>query len=215
MKAISKIQYITNGQSEIEILEEVQTSIDAGLDWVQLRVKNEDLNFLEIAKKVQNICAGKVTLIINDRVDIASELNCDGVHLGKEDMSISDARKILGNKIIGGTANTIVDCKNLEVNGADYIGLGPYRETRTKKKLSPILGLNGYLEILPKEEAYGWSLLSINTPIVAIGGIELEDVRELEKKTKIFGIAVSGMINKSNNKKELLSKLKDILKWEN
>ena len=73
----------------------------------------------------------------------------DGVHLGKNDMSPSDARKILGNGyIIGGTANTLDDIERLIKEGVDYIGLGPFRYTETKKNLSPILGIDGYKKIL-------------------------------------------------------------------
>jgi thiamine-phosphate pyrophosphorylase len=213
MKNISKIQYITQSKTEASILAEVKEVLEAGIDWVQLRVKDESLDYLSIAKKVQVLTKEfKATFIINDRVDIAKEINADGVHVGLEDMPITEAREVLGkDKIIGGTANTFADAKNIELFDGDYIGLGPFRETKTKKKLSPVLGLKSYAEIVPKKEPYGWQFLVFNIPILAIGGIEVEDVKQLQEKTGVHGVALSGLIYKSNNKKELIEELKNIL----
>ena len=84
-------------------------------------------------------------LIINDRVEVAVAVDADGVHVGKEDMPVREARRMMGEgKIVGGTANTVEDIREHYRGGADYIGLGPYRYTTTKKKLSPVLGLEGY-----------------------------------------------------------------------
>ena len=145
MKKISKIQYITNGKSADEIFNEVHEVIDAGVDWVQLRIKNQELDFLNIGEEVKAICKGRATLIINDQVSVAKDLDVEGVHLGLTDMPIDLARNVLGsNKIIGATANTILQCKKHYDMGANYIGLGPYKYTKTKEKLSPILGIEGY-----------------------------------------------------------------------
>lgn len=213
MEVISKIQYITQSKTEEAILKEVQEVLESGIDWVQLRIKDETLDYLSIAKKVKVITDSfKAILIINDKVKIAKEVDAHGVHVGLEDMPIQDVREILGDdKIIGGTANTFADAKNVELYGADYIGLGPYKHTATKKLLSPVLGLKTYEEIIPKTEPYGWKILMFNIPIVAIGGIEVGDVKLLEEKTGVHGVALSGLIFNSENKKELIAELNQIL----
>lgn len=212
---IAKIQYITQAQDKEKILKEVTEVVAAGIEWVQLRIKNPELDFLDIAIAVKQICAHH-TLIINDRVDIAKEIDADGVHIGKEDMSPVRAREILGDdKIIGGTANTIEDCLNLELKGVDYIGLGPFKLTNTKEKLSPVLGLKGYQEIVPKEIDYGWQIMSVSKPVIAIGGLDEIDTKELVRHTGIYGVAISGAIYRSQNKKELIKTLKEIFATEN
>jgi len=109
-------------------------------------------------------------------------------------MPIDEARRLLGkDKIIGGTANTFEDVKRIYSAGADYIGCGPFRFTTTKKKLSPILGLDGYRRIIEQMDAYG-----INIPVIAIGGILLQDVSDI-MQTGVSGVAVSGAILNANN----------------
>jgi thiamine-phosphate pyrophosphorylase len=127
-------------------------------------------------------------------------------------MPIQNVREVIGSdKIIGGTANTLADCKNVELFGGDYIGLGPFRKTSTKKKLSPILGIEGFKSIIPKDETYGWDMLNFNIPIVAIGGLKVDDINLLKQHTGIYGVALSGLIYKSTNKKVLVDELKKIL----
>ncbi|MGL4805757.1 MAG: thiamine phosphate synthase [Bacteroidales bacterium] len=126
------------------------------------------------------------TFIINDDPELANEVCADGVHLGKNDMPVAEARRLMGNNtIIGGTANTFEDIERLVSEGVNYIGLGPYRFTKTKDKLSPVLGIEGYRTILAKCKEAG-----INTPIIAIGGITLEDIPEL-MKAGAHGVAMS------------------------
>jgi thiamine-phosphate pyrophosphorylase len=138
-------------------------------------------------------------LIINDNVTIAKEIGADGVHLGKNDMHPTEAREILGGEaIIGGTANTIEDVVQLSGSGVNYIGLGPYRFTTTKDKLSPILGLEGYMKIMREVQ-----MMSIDIPIIAIGGIVPGDVAAL-METGIYGVAVSSAINQSIDKHSVI-----------
>jgi thiamine-phosphate pyrophosphorylase len=108
-------------------------------------------------------------------VELVRELRADGVHLGKNDMPIAAARQLLGpGFIIGGTANTFADVKAISEAGGDYVGCGPFRFTTTKEKLSPILGLDGYRHIVSRMLAEG-----ICIPIVAIGGIEADDIQPI------------------------------------
>jgi thiamine-phosphate pyrophosphorylase len=210
-KMISNLHYITQdieGMSHTELITKV---CSAGIDWVQLRVKNKTYNeWLDIATKSQLICKQHhATFIINDNVTIAKEVKADGVHLGKTDMNPREARQLLGSDaIIGGTANTFEDIEQLANAGVDYIGLGPFRFTATKENLSPILGLEGYIRITELCKKNG-----INIPIIAIGGITIEDVKLL-MNTGVYGIAVSSAINKSTTISETLKQFQDKLKSE-
>ena len=119
------------------------------------------------------------------------------MHLGKHDMPVAEARRLLGNGfIIGGTANTFDDVKMHYEAGADYIGCGPFRFTTTKKNLSPILGLEGYRRIVSQMKEAG-----INLPIVAIGGITREDIPAI-LQTGVTGVALSGTILRADNPTE-------------
>ncbi|HIP36269.1 MAG TPA: thiamine phosphate synthase [Crocinitomix sp.] len=210
---ISKIQYITQSKTEYSILEEVEQVLQAGIDWIQLRVKNENIDFLSVARKVKTLTKKyNATLIINDNIEIVQKVNAQGVHLGLTDTPIIEARTILGqHKIIGGTANTLADAKNVELFGANYIGLGPFRDTKTKQNLSPILGLKGYQNIIPKIKPYGWNILSFNIPIIAIGGLRIEDINQLVNQTGIYGVALSSLIYNASNKSEIVTILKQML----
>lgn len=204
----SKLQYISQGSTAKEQLENIQSTLDAGCEWIQLRFKNADeKEFSSVAKQVKNICEKyNATFIINDNVELAKNIDADGVHLGLQDMSMLRARAILGdNKIVGGTANTFNDVLTRTHERFDYIGLGPFRFTSTKINLSPVLGLDGYKNIINE-------LLKnkISIPIYAIGGILIDDVASLIN-TGVYGVAVSGTITNHSNKKELLQKFNSLL----
>ncbi|WP_428742951.1 thiamine phosphate synthase [Tenacibaculum sp.] len=190
---ISKLHYITQGKTPEEHLENVQRACASGAEWVQLRLKNLDpKTILETAQKAREITSHFQTrLIVNDYYKVAKEINADGVHLGKTDTCPLKAKAYLGDLyIVGGTANTLEDCKKLLEKGVDYIGLGPFQFTETKKNLSPVLGVVGYQVLLEE--------LKTTTPIIAIGGITIEDVSEIIS-TGVYGIAVSGAITQNFN----------------
>jgi thiamine-phosphate pyrophosphorylase len=131
---------------------------------------------------------------VNDNITIAQLAGADGVHLGKEDMQPDEAREILdGNFIIGGTANTMDDVRRLNNMKVDYIGLGPFRFTTTKTNLSPVLGVNGYAEIM--QQCAGEN---ISIPIIAIGGIQWNDI-EVLMQAGVDGLAVSSAIAGAEN----------------
>lgn len=204
-KHIASIQFITHPSETMDWEKQVMLAAENGPSWIQLRAKNlSPKEFLPIARKLAFICKKHhIQLIINDHVDIALAVDADGVHLGKEDMSPMEARQILGdNKIIGGTANTLEDIIKLYHAGVDYIGLGPFRFTYTKQKLSPILGLEGYTTIFQLMQEMG-----IDIPVVAVGGIQLSDLEPL-KKTGINGIAVSSLILQSQNPTSTINEIK-------
>jgi thiamine-phosphate pyrophosphorylase len=182
---ISKLHYITTSP------EAAARACQGGVRWVQLRVKNVPYStWKQLALDTQQVCRQYgATLLINDNPQLALEIKADGVHLGKQDMSPLAARTLLGPEfIIGGTANTFADIEQLVAAGVDYIGLGPFRFTTTKEKLSPILGLAGYADIFEQYRAVGFT-----TPVIGIGGVELADVAAL-RATGLHGVAVSGAI---------------------
>nr|WP_199001817.1 thiamine phosphate synthase [Flavobacterium sp. ASV13] len=203
-----KLQYISQGKTIEEQLYNIHQALDAGCDWIQLRFKDQTAkDTFALAEAVKFLCEEYLAnFIVNDNLYLAQQIAADGVHLGLSDMKIDEARSILGStKIIGGTANTFEDIKNHVKNGCDYIGLGPFRFTNTKEKLSPILGLSGYFEILRQMKKN-----KIQIPVYAIGGIELNDINPL-METGIHGIAVSGMITNSDKKKKLIQQLNEKL----
>lgn len=185
------LQFITHFTETIDYIESVKIALQGGCHWIQLRMKNASIDEIRpIALKAQALCKEHgATFIIDDHVELVKEINADGVHLGKTDMPIDEARRILGHDyIIGGTANTFEDVLAHYRNGANYIGCGPFRFTTTKEKLSPVLGLEGYRNIIEQMRNNG-----INIPIVAIGGINAEDIPAIIG-TGITGIALSGTV---------------------
>ena len=185
------LQFITHFNDRFSYLDSARMALEGGCRWVQLRMKDASYEETrEMALQVQAMCKQyKATFIIDDKVELVKEIHADGVHLGKNDMPIAQARQILGNDfIIGGTANTIDDVKMHYEAGANYIGCGPFRFTTTKKNLSPILGLEGYRLIVEQMKAEGMDI-----PMVAIGGITCDDIPAI-MQTGVTGIALSGTI---------------------
>lgn len=206
------IQFITHYTDSISYLDSVRIALNGGCKWVQLRMKNASVDEIRpVALEAQSLCkAAGATFIIDDHVALVKEIGADGVHLGKNDMPIDEARKILGdNFIIGGTANTFEDVEMHWKNSANYIGCGPFRFTTTKEKLSPVLGLEGYCKIVQQMKEAG-----IDLPIVAIGGITAEDVPEI-MKTGVTGIALSGTVLRAEDPVNEMKRLLEIVKNSN
>ena len=160
-------------------VEQLERALEGGATAVQLRLKNvSDRSFLNMARKVRKISKEYDALfIVDDRVDIALALNADGVHLGREDIGVEDARSIAPNLIIGRTVRTVDDAKMAEKEGADYLGAGSAFPTSTKK--APIIGPEG-IERIKKAS---------HIPVVAIGGIKLNNLNEI-LSTGVDGVAV-------------------------
>ena len=200
----NKLQYISQGNTLEEQLDNITKALDNGCLWIQLRFKNgNSLELFTLAEAVKMLCEEyQATFIINDKVDLAIQIDADGVHLGLNDMRIKDARSLLGNhKIIGGTANTFNEVLQKKNEGCNYVGLGPFQFTKTKDNLSPILGIEGYNSIVEKIRNE-----NIKIPIYAIGGITLKNIESL-MKTGIHGVAVSGLITNNENKLQLINQL--------
>ncbi|MCF0052782.1 thiamine phosphate synthase [Dyadobacter sp. LJ53] len=205
---IEKLHFISNQTLEMSHLESINLALAAGCRWIQLRIKNEPEDaVLKIAHAAKALCDSYAAkLIINDFPDIAKAVDAYGLHLGLNDMPIPQARQIVGkNMTIGGTANTFEDILLRISEGADYIGLGPFRFTRTKQNLSPILGLEGYHDLMQK-----LSEQKINIPIIAIGGILPGNVPTL-MTTGIHGVAMSSALIQSQDRKETVQQLDKLL----
>ena len=203
MKNIDLSLYlVTDKSDDVEkFLNTIEESIKGGVSVVQIREKTADtLDFYNLALKVKKITTKyNVPLIINDRVDVALAIDADGVHVGQSDMPCDITRKLVGpNKIVGVSAATIDEAKKAEKDGADYIGTGAVFPTATKDD-APKITIKDLKEIVG----------SINIPVVAIGGITLDNACELTD-TEIEGFSVVSAIMSSENPKKSAEKLLNI-----
>ena len=197
---LPKLIYITQGTTPELHLINLKKAVTAGATFVQLRLKELPPSVvLETAQQAAQVCRqNNVLLAINDYPEIAKAVNAGAVHVGLDDQSVSAVRELLPNAIIGGTANTIADVRQRVNEGVDYIGLGPFRYTVTKKKLSPVLGTDGYQEILSIMQKEG-----LTVPVYAIGGIEATDIQPL-LAVGLYGVAISGAITHSAQPEHIL-----------
>ena len=187
-----QLQFITHPNDRFSYIDSARIALEGGCRWIQLRMKDTSEELLEeTALAVQRMCREHgATFIIDDNVLLTKRIGADGVHLGKRDMPIAEARKILGNDyIIGSTMNTFEDITNtLHSATPDYFGCGPFRYTTTKRNLAPTLGLEGYRAIIDQMRKH-----NIRIPIVAIGGIGKEDIPAI-MACGVNGIALSSSI---------------------
>lgn len=202
------LQFITHTSERYSIVEQVKMVLEGGCKWIQLRMKEAtDEEVKAVAEELIPLCKkADAILVIDDRVELVKEMEVTGVHLGKKDMPVAEARNLLeGGPIIGATANTAGDIFALKGIDVDYVGLGPFRHTTTKENLSPILGLEGYNKIMKEIREAG-----VQLPVVAIGGITLEDIDDV-MATGVNGVAISGAIINAENPveytKAILNKL--------
>jgi thiamine-phosphate pyrophosphorylase len=196
--------YISQQTDTASHTDNIRAACEAGCRWVQLRVKSPDAGLREqLAYEAKAVCDEyDARLSINDHPALAATVKAFGVHVGKLDMPVQEARSIAGpDSWLGGTANTLEDVLTHVSNGVDYIGMGPYRFTTTKEKLSPILGLVGYRQTISQLRK-----MDIRIPVLAIGGIQLEDIPGL-KAAGVSGIAVSGLITHAADKKGVVAEI--------
>lgn len=182
-----------NSEDEGKFLNTIEEAIKGGTTVVQLREKTADtLDFYNLALKVKEITTKyNIPLIINDRVDVALAIDADGVHVGQSDMPCDVTRRLIGeDKILGVSASTVDEAKKAQKDGADYIGTGAVFPTATKKDA----------EKVTKQELKE-IVDSIDIPVVAIGGITLENAHELTD-TGIKGFSVVSAIMSSENPKK-------------
>ncbi|MCI0448981.1 MAG: thiamine phosphate synthase [Chlorobi bacterium] len=205
MKKIGRLCVITDTsvQKKYSHYEITKMAIKGGADVIQLRDKSLPTGeLIETAIKIKKLCSKhKVLFIINDRVDIALISKADGVHLGKQDISIKDTRKLLGkNKIIGGTAHSLKEAIKREKEGADYIGFGHIYPTESKLKKAKPKGIN-YLKRVVKK---------VKIPVLAIGGINQVNIKDVIC-TGVHGAAVIGAVVKSTSPVKAVKKLRNAI----
>lgn len=202
------LQFITNPSPRFSITEEVRLVLEGGCKWIQLRMKDASYDEMRAtALEIIPLCKeNDAIMVIDDNVRLTDELRVHGVHLGKNDMPPRQAREELGpHAIIGVTANTAEDILAMRGIDVDYVGLGPFRFTTTKSALSPVIGLDGYRDIMSAIRNAGSEL-----PVVAIGGITLDDIVPL-METGINGVAMSGAIINAPDPKEYTAKVIELL----
>lgn len=191
------LQFITHVNNRFRTpADGAEAALHGGCKWIQLRMKGvPEADVIAEGRRLRKLCNEfGARLILDDHVALVGPVGADGVHLGKTDMPVAEARRILGSKaIIGATANTFDDIARAARAGADYIGLGPFRFTTTKERLSPTLGLESYRTIMSRMRDEG-----IGLPVVAIGGITPDDVGGI-MATGVSGIAISGAILNADN----------------
>lgn len=208
---LPRIQYITHPEEDFSNLTWLEKLAGGGISWVQLRIKEDDLGefhptlhykatFIEIADLLREKTTELgMILTINDHPDVARLTNADGIHLGMEDeMEDSETN---GFSIYGGTAHDLAEMKKHPIEKLNYFGVGPFRKTKTKKKIKSVLGAKGYSQLFSEMKDQ-----KISKPIFAIGGIEEKDIPDI-MKTGVYGIALSSLIHKSNFDSQLIQNI--------
>lgn len=200
------LQFITDGKTPEETLDQAKQFLSAGGKWIQVRMKDSETEEIEeVLKILHPLCRQhRATLIVDDHYELFR--HCDGVHLGQDDTPIGEVRKIIPpDRIIGLTVNNPVQIAESRACFPDYYGVGPFRFTVTKKQLAPVLGVEGYNRLAPH----------MQRPFVAIGGVRQEDIKSLIK-AGASGIAVSSLITKAENPpaviNDLLNEITETLK---
>lgn len=189
----------------VTLMEQVKQALDGGITFLQLREKElSEEEFIKEAKEMKELAAQyKIPFVINDNIKVALEVDADGVHIGQDDMSVEEARKLLGeDKIIGVSAHNVKEAMKAQEGGADYLGVGAVCATSTKKDAN----------VVSKEEIKKIKE-TVDIPIVAIGGIKKDNIDALTG-TGVDGVAVVSAIfaagDITKDTKELLNTVKEM-----
>ncbi|KIA94581.1 thiamine-phosphate pyrophosphorylase [Pedobacter kyungheensis] len=196
MKYIEKLQYITHDIPNLTHIEQVQLACEAGAKWIQYRcLSKDDAALLADINAIAEICDDwGTTLIVTDHIHLNGKADIQGFHIEDMNADFTAIRKQLGNDVtLGGSANTVENLIRLANQGADYAGFGPFATTETKPNHLPLIGVEGYYKAVQELKA-----ANIQLPLLAVGGIKIYDIEAL-MQTGIYGIAVSGAINFSDD----------------
>ena len=188
------------------VIDDAKAAIKAGVKIIQYREKEKSTKeMIEEAKKIKYICdENNVIFLINDRVDVALAVDADGVHLGTDDMPYNTARKLLKEKIIGLTVHNVEEASEAEKIGADYVGVSPIFETKTKLDAGPAAGLQLIKDVKRK----------IRIPFVAIGGINLENLKSVLEAGAKSIVAISAIVTKDDVEGECKKFIKIIKSYQ-
>ncbi|QYK63740.1 thiamine phosphate synthase [Paenibacillus sp. S25] len=181
----------------------VQEAVAGGATMVQFREKGHGaltgVPMFELARQLQELCrhAG-VPFIINDDVELALELDADGVHIGQDDESAESVRERIGNRILGVSAHTIEEARRAILQGADYLGVGPIYPTISKDDVHAVQG---------PAIIYEMRKAGIDVPIVGIGGITVDRIEEVAR-AGADGVAVISAVTQSEQVRGAVKELK-------
>ena len=204
-KYISKFHYLTQDMTDRSHAEQTQIACEAGANWIQYRcLSKSDEEMIPELHHVAAICDDwGATLILTDHYHLLDQVDAQGVHLEDMQADFEAIREIITDeKTLGASANTFEDLRRIALSGVvDYAGCGPFSVTHTKPNDYPLLGYQGYVEIMEK-----FNDLGLDLPILAVGGVTLEDVNAL-MQTGIYGIAVSAAVNLAPKPSEVLREI--------
>ena len=208
---LPRLQYITHPLENFDDLSWVHRLADNGVKWIQLRIKEEDVMkhfpdrhyrayFHEIADRMRTVTeALGMKMTINDAADVAVFSHADGLHIGQEDDLSEVNTNIFGKSLIlGGTANSISEINHFIGVPLTYFGIGPFKQTTTKQTAKPVLGIDGYKELIHYLKETERPI-----PVFAIGGIEYTDVAPL-LEAGVYGVAISGALFHSGHDPEAI-----------
>ena len=172
------------------IFSDVEYALRAGCKIIQYREKNKSTkDLIDEAKKLKKICEGKAVFLVDDRFDVALAVDADGIHIGQEDIHFETARMLLGkDKVIGLTVHNLDEAIEAEKLGVDYIGLAPIFKTGTKEDARDPIGTE-MIEIVRK---------NVSLPIVAIGGITKENIKDVMEAGADSVVSIYSVLNSND-----------------
>ena len=201
-KYISKFHYLTQDLPHRTHIEQTEIACKSGANWIQYRCFSKaDEDLIQEIHQVASICDDwGATLILTDHYHLLKQVDAQGVHIEDMHANFAAIREIISDeKTLGASANTLEDIQRIDASGVvDYAGCGPYSVTKTKPNDYPLLGIEGYKKITDTMAELG-----INLPLIAVGGIDLEDTEALVN-SGIYGIAVSAAVNSSNSPEKMI-----------
>lgn len=207
-KFISRFHYLTQDLPHRSHLDQVQLACEAGAKWIQYRcLSKTDDEMLEELHPIASVCDDwGTTLIVTNHFHLVALADIQGVHIEDMNANLRTVRSIIGeDKTLGASANNFEQIKNHLQNGADYIGCGPFGHTDTKPNQSKHWGIEGYQNIVEELKA-----AHLEIPLIAAGGVQVQNVTDLIH-TGIYGVAVSGAVNLSENPQEAYKAIHNLL----
>ncbi|HYK77616.1 MAG TPA: thiamine phosphate synthase [Daejeonella sp.] len=209
-KYISNFHYLSQDLPQRSHAQQIQMACEAGANWIQYRcLSKPDEELVAEIHTIANICDDwGATLILTDHYHLLNQVDAQGVHLEDMQADFKNIREIIGeDKTLGASANSWEDIQRIAASKAvDYIGCGPFAITQTKPNNYPLLGLNGYRQIIANMKNQ-----QINIPLIAVGGIQINDTEAL-MQTGIHGIAVSAAINLAEDPAEVIKSFRKLIR---
>lgn len=196
IKYVAPFHYLTQDLPGRTHAQQAEIACKAGANWIQYRclTKNDEALINEL-NTIAMICDDwGATLIITDHFHLMGQVDVQGVHIENMKADLASVRRQIGeDKTLGASANSFEDIQHiLSTGAADYIGCGPYKTTLTKPNAYPLLGIQGYRDIINR------LVSEINIPLLAVGGVQVDDVKPLID-TGVYGVAVSAAVNRAED----------------